>query len=62
MEDGEGFVMRMLRRLSGVMAAIIAMLLMVGSASAATMNGYDVSLGTLLGAVLGVSSALAKQQ
>lgn len=35
--------MRMLKRLSGVMAAIIAMLLMVGTASAATMNGYDVS-------------------
>jgi LysM repeat protein len=35
--------MRVLKRLSGVMAALLAMLLMVGSASAATMNGYDVS-------------------
>ena len=35
--------MRVLKRLSGVMAALLAMLLMVGSASAATMDGYDVS-------------------
>ena len=35
--------MRVLKRLSGVMAALLAMLLMAGSASAATMDGYDVS-------------------
>ena len=40
---GEGFVMRVLKRLSGVMAAVLAMMLMVGTASAATMDGYDVS-------------------
>ena len=35
--------MRVLKRLSGVMAAMLAMMLMVGTASAATMDGYDVS-------------------
>ena len=35
--------MRVLKRLSGVMAAMLAMLLMAGTASAATMDGYDVS-------------------